>query len=110
MEVQKYTYQLWGQPFDVALLYKNHAAQSILHSSLDREHFSDPNQKDFTQRKQKRTLRAQVSFPQTEKSLKFIEQRETGRIVIAPSHTNLAHINFVQFVISVMVQNTQREI
>lgn len=39
MELQKYTYQLSGQPFDVALLYKNHAAQSTLHSSLDREHF-----------------------------------------------------------------------
>jgi hypothetical protein len=39
MELQKYTHQHRGQPFDVALLYKNHAAQTTLHSSLDREHF-----------------------------------------------------------------------
>ncbi len=46
MELQKYTHQHRGQPFDVALLYKNHAGHSTSHSSLDREHcISDPSNK-----------------------------------------------------------------
>jgi hypothetical protein len=49
---------------------------------------------------------AQVSFLQTEKS-EIQRPRETGRIVIAPSHTNLAP-KTVQFVISIMVQNTDK--
>jgi hypothetical protein len=80
-----------------------------LHSSLDREHFRSNPKRFHPKEKKERTLCAQVSFAQTEKSLKFIDQRETGIIVIAPSHTNLAHIKIVQFVISIMVQNTHRE-
>jgi len=49
---------------------------------------------------------AQVSFLRTEKS-EIQRPRETGRIFIAPSHTNLAP-KTVQFVISIMVQNTDK--